>query len=392
MVFSMVLFIFALGCDPDIKGSLSNDTGQTIEDSGVDTGTDSGVESAQLPLLVVEAASGAISASLSLHSLEDWSAMNMVDAVSPDSRLVHSGGYVWLLERGSQERISKYDPSDIFQTPLRYDLTPGEAGFPSDVSFCGDRVFVTLYDGTELLVLDPEDLTEETRLDISQYADGDGLPEASSMVCKEGTLIVSLHRENRNEVEGASTPQQIGSLWLFYDSATLELEKLKEDIGYRGQIYDIAGTDYLGVSIHSHIDVSGTTGFWTYGIQEDAFHSQIYSAFNDMAINSTAFDTVNAVHIAKSWYDDSSMAFCHPLTPGASLPNNMLPVSAPVDSHYHHVFMDDQGRAWIAFERHLNEGLELEYGIFPVDPIRCELHSDEIITEKRVVSAVYLWD
>ena len=70
---------------------------------------------------------------------------------------------------------------------------------PHDIVRCGTAMLVSQYGQTELLLLDPDSLETIGNIDLSDYADSDGIPEASSMVSIDDFAYVALQRLDRND-------------------------------------------------------------------------------------------------------------------------------------------------------------------------------------------------
>lgn len=87
---------------------------------------------------------------------------------------------------------------------LLWDCSTGAGTNPHDIAFAApDKAYVTLYDSTELLVIDPSvgpdcnGFVRET-IDLSPYADSDGIPEMDAMQIVGDVLYVTLQRLDRD--------------------------------------------------------------------------------------------------------------------------------------------------------------------------------------------------
>lgn len=128
-------------------------------------------------------------------------------AVTPDGciadRLLTTGGdvvvrstpaRVWVLQRTGGDTLMGFAHGDYGVPEVETVVAP--QGNAHDLVQVGDRLFVTLYDADHLAVigLDGAPLGE---VDLSAFADADGLPEADRLVVTEAGLFVALQRLDR---------------------------------------------------------------------------------------------------------------------------------------------------------------------------------------------------
>ena len=73
----------------------------------------------------------------------------------------------------------------------------GNGSNPYAVVFHGERAFVSLYDADYLLVAHWATGAEEARIDLSAWADDDGLPEAGLLFASEEAIWLVLQRMDR---------------------------------------------------------------------------------------------------------------------------------------------------------------------------------------------------
>ena len=139
-----------------------------------------------------------------------------ISSISGDPALVLDAGFLWQINRYQYDTLRKYDLSNL-QVPLtEVSLAPDVGSSnPHDVAICGGQVFVSLYGAASLPVLDIDTLSETSSIDLTEWADEDGIPEASSMVVVDDQLFVGLQRLDRN---AGFTP--LDSIVLQVDCAT----------------------------------------------------------------------------------------------------------------------------------------------------------------------------
>ncbi len=138
--------------------------------------------------------------SLAYFDLDSSSLTQNIASISGDPIVVNEGGWVWQINRYQYDTLRKYDPSNL-QVPLVEVSLASEVGSsnPHDVAVCGGYLYVSLYGDSRIPVLNLETLEEIYSIDISEWADQDGIPEASSMVVVGTDLYVGLQRLDRSD-------------------------------------------------------------------------------------------------------------------------------------------------------------------------------------------------
>ena len=390
----MIWFAF-FACTTDNNKPLSDDSASqedTSQATDSDDLPDSGdsADSAEPPdptewestFVVVEKIETENRGQLVLRNKADWNESLYLRDTSSDAIIKRKNGFLWLLNRGSEESITQYDPADMTEPVASYDIQNETPQFPVDVAICGGKVFAALYDSNDLLVLDATDLSEIDRVSMSSYADDDGLAEPASLACKKNLLYVSLHLFNRNEIPDGEFPQQVGSTWLIVDPETYDEVTSFPEQGYLSDIYDIHNTEYIGSVIRPHSHVTGTTGFWIFDPVQEIYYSQIYWAYNDKTIVDTAFGTEKVVHLAVNYYDDIVWLFCHDLSPGEDIPGYSYEELVPVVHEFVSVAMTDQDEAWLSFR--MLESVEQTF-MMSIDTTTCMSNNDEMQTENLIL-------
>ncbi len=131
--------------------------------------------------------------------------------VSPVSaqRRVHSdavprvfGGLVYVVNRFGADNIQVLDPGRDFET--RFQCSTGNGSNPHDIAFVdAQKAYVSLYQETDLLIVNPSAASDCSdfvlgRVDLSAFADKDGIPEMDQMAIVGGKLYVALQHLDRN--------------------------------------------------------------------------------------------------------------------------------------------------------------------------------------------------
>jgi hypothetical protein len=125
-------------------------------------------------------------------------------------RLVHEdsvartfGGRVYVVNRLFADNVERLDPARGFVTEAQCSTGPGSN--PHDIAFVDEhKAYVTLFERAELLIVDPSvaDCRDFVRgtIDLSAYADADGIPDMDQMVIVGNRLYVSLQRLDINTI------------------------------------------------------------------------------------------------------------------------------------------------------------------------------------------------
>lgn len=112
-------------------------------------------------------------------------------------------GKVYVVERWGGDNILVFDKDDL-DTPL-VQFSVGAGSNPHDILVLNrTKAYVTRYGSAELLIVDPTDGSQLGTIDLSGFADEDGLPEMDRMVYAGGKVFVSLQRLYNYEPAGVS--------------------------------------------------------------------------------------------------------------------------------------------------------------------------------------------
>ena len=121
--------------------------------------------------------------------------------VHSDAVVRFHNGMIYVINRLGQDNIIVLDAVDM-STPL-IQFSVGNGTNPQDIEVvAADKAYITLYERSEVLVVDPRDGTELDRIDLSSFADDDGLPEAAQIVRVGQRIYVSCQRLDRNTTWG----------------------------------------------------------------------------------------------------------------------------------------------------------------------------------------------
>jgi hypothetical protein len=177
--------------------SLDRDVNGIVSIDELVAGVSSAVHGCEQRAFVV--ASDFFSGAFGAVSLDDQEALFRADR----NHLIHRdavartyGDLVYVVNRLFADNIEVIDPNDDFRTIQQ--CSTGQGTNPHDIAFAStDRAYVTLYERAELLIVDPSpgegcDGFILGSIDLSEFADGDGIPDMDQMVIVENRLYVSL--------------------------------------------------------------------------------------------------------------------------------------------------------------------------------------------------------
>ncbi len=109
----------------------------------------------------------------------------------------YNDGRVYIVNRLGQDNILVLEAKDL-RTPLNQ-FSVGNGSNPHDIEIIApDKAYISRYDASSLLIVNPQDGTELGQIDLSAFADADGLPEVSQIVRVEDRLYLTCQRLDRN--------------------------------------------------------------------------------------------------------------------------------------------------------------------------------------------------
>lgn len=165
-------------------------------------------------------------------------------------------GRVYIVNRLGQDNILVLDAMDL-RTPLTQ-FSVGNGANPHDIEIVApDKAYVTRYDAASLLIVNPQDGAELGQIDLSAFADADGLPEVSQIVRVGDRLYLSCQRLDRN---GGWGPVDVSYL-IVVDLATDTLIDVDPDAeGMQGIALSAANPNSMAV-VGEQIAVGVVVGF-----------------------------------------------------------------------------------------------------------------------------------
>jgi hypothetical protein len=147
-------------------------------------------------------------------------------AVDPDAVARVIDGRLYIINR-SEATIQVRDPSDDYATVSECDT--GDDSNPHDIAVVSDsKAYVTLYNETDLLIVDPSVEADcagfvRGRIDLSVFADADGIPEMDLMAIIGARLYVSIQHLDRRDLFAPTGLGQIAVIDIASDSVIGEI-------------------------------------------------------------------------------------------------------------------------------------------------------------------------
>jgi DNA-binding beta-propeller fold protein YncE len=120
-----------------------------------------------------------------------------VEELHSDAVSRYYEGLIYVVNRMGGDNIQVLDPGDGFSTIRQFSV--GSGSNPQDIAFVsGTKAYVSLGNETEMLIVNPVSGAHTGSIDLSIFADGDGIPEMDCMILVGDRLFVSIQRLDRN--------------------------------------------------------------------------------------------------------------------------------------------------------------------------------------------------
>ena len=120
-----------------------------------------------------------------------------VASIHSDARARYYDGYIYVVNRKGADNIQVLDPNDDFATVREFSV--GAGSNPADIAFVSNtKAYVSRYDSVHIWIVNPSTGIKIGTIDMSSFADGDGLPEMDHMYIYGNRLFVAIQRLDRN--------------------------------------------------------------------------------------------------------------------------------------------------------------------------------------------------
>ncbi len=153
-------------------------------------------EAAAQDLVVVATTDFSIFGSLAAFEPEaDTASVNLVNTHG-DNAIRSYRGLVYVINQLGGDNIMVMDPEDL-SAPRQFSV--GDGSNPRDIAFTSEtKAYVPRYARSSLLVVNPATGDSLKTIDLSSFADEDGIPEMNTALAVDGRVYVTCQRLDRN--------------------------------------------------------------------------------------------------------------------------------------------------------------------------------------------------
>jgi hypothetical protein len=126
-----------------------------------------------------------------------YTATKNIASIHSDAVARYYNGYIYVINRFGADNIQILDPGNNFGTVRQF--STGNGSNPQDVVVVRpDKMYVSRNNANTMWIMNPQTGAQTGSIDLSSFADGDGLCEAQYMCLVGERLFVSLQRLDRN--------------------------------------------------------------------------------------------------------------------------------------------------------------------------------------------------
>jgi DNA-binding beta-propeller fold protein YncE len=126
-----------------------------------------------------------------------WGVTQNVASIHSDAVSRYYGGRIYVINRGGADNIQILDPDAGFSTVRQF--TTGNGSNPQDVAFASPtKMYVTRYESNTMWIMNPQTGAQTGSVDLSAFADADGLCEMRCLFLYSGRLFVTIQRMDRD--------------------------------------------------------------------------------------------------------------------------------------------------------------------------------------------------
>lgn len=131
--------------------------------------------------------------------------------IHSDAVARYQDGKVYIINRLNRDNIQVLDPFLGYITTLEFSV--GAGSNPHDfVKISETKAYVSLYARNYILIVNPTLGVITGQIDLSAYADSDGIPEMSNMILHENRVYLAIQRLNRNDTQYIFPPTDYSSI------------------------------------------------------------------------------------------------------------------------------------------------------------------------------------
>ncbi|MFH1278847.1 MAG: T9SS type A sorting domain-containing protein [Candidatus Eisenbacteria bacterium] len=126
-----------------------------------------------------------------------WNVETGLEPVGSDPAVRSWRNRIYVINRLYADAIQVIDPASDYETVLEFSV--GAGSNPQDIAFAtASKAYVTRYESVWLYEVDPGTGAIVDSVDLSSFADADGLPEMAQTALWGGRLFVQVQRIDRN--------------------------------------------------------------------------------------------------------------------------------------------------------------------------------------------------
>jgi len=182
---------------------------------------------------------------LAAVDVDDFTVLDhVIGSVEPDSVVRVRDDRVFIVNRFSGSSVQEIDPNDSLRTLWRCSV--GAGSNPHDIVLLApDKAYVTRYDANSIAIVDPSvgkscEGFVRGHIDLSAWADADGIPEMDQMVRVGDRVFVAVQRLDRDNFFRPATHGALVVLDVATDTVVgaVELELTNPFTETKGLVYD----------------------------------------------------------------------------------------------------------------------------------------------------------
>ncbi|MEE3234927.1 MAG: T9SS type A sorting domain-containing protein [Candidatus Latescibacterota bacterium] len=177
-------------------------------------------------------------------------------AIHSDAVGHYQNGNIYIVNRLGQDNILVLNPENPSLPILQFSV--GNGANPHDIEIIRpNKAYVTLYERPELLVVNPTNGVEIKRVDLSIFADSDGLPEVSQIISVGNVAYLSCQRLDRTTNWGPADKSYIILVDKYSDKLIDTNQKLS---GVQGIRLSVSNPNRM-INVGRKLIVSGSAHF-----------------------------------------------------------------------------------------------------------------------------------
>ncbi len=189
----MFFLTLLCACPPTVStdtGDVDADTADTVDTADTSDTADTGA-SGPTTAVVTTVSDDYASAVLATVDLATWSITDSVTTIGSDNAIGSADGQTWILDRYAAA-VRIYD-NGSWAAPA-HEFSTGDGSNPQGVATCGGKLWVPTYGDAMLRSYDPSTFVLNGSVDLSAYADSDGIPETADVIVRGDELYVALQQ------------------------------------------------------------------------------------------------------------------------------------------------------------------------------------------------------